>query len=470
MLGVHVHVLDSVTKQPCPVRLRISGPRGEHYVPFGNVAVFPGGRGEDVGGHLRFGNKLYYSIDGRCEVKLPAGVPLTIEVFKGFEFKPLNANITLGAGQISIRLMIERCMNSAIRDWISADARAHFLSPHAALYEAAAEDISITNVLALEHHYLGIDGNSYQVNSNLIAFSGQLSAASAHEHTVFVNTLNVHPVLGKLGLLNCHRPVFPLVFGETDDWSLLDWCRQCHRKGGLVAWVDPFQGGEALVAAILGKVDAIEVAANAKPWLPLWYKLLNCGIRLPLVGGSGKDSNATPLGAMRTYAQVPEQTYAGWIEAVRGGKSYVTNGPILELHREGSNVAAQALSVVPFDTLELIADGDVIASASPSEKESVFSVSFEKEVAPEDYTWLALRCTGKPSTLLPPMPVFAHTSPVYGSAPLRRFDSKPFREMVNCTIEWCRERAQYSDEKWRQQLLGNCDEALARLTDQGMPV
>ena len=66
------------------------------------------------------------------------------------------------------------------------------------------------------------------------------------------------------------RPVFPLGFGgeETDDWSVRDWCDQCHRKGGLAVWVDAFNenvgppGGEALIAAILGKIDAIEVDAQ----------------------------------------------------------------------------------------------------------------------------------------------------------------------------------------------------------------
>ena len=64
--------------------------------------------------------------------------------------------------------------------------------------------------------------------------------------------------------------------------------------------------GEALVAAILGKVDAIEVGGRPRkqPLLPWVYRLWNAGFLVPLVGGSGKDSNRVPLGRPRTYARL----------------------------------------------------------------------------------------------------------------------------------------------------------------------
>ena len=59
----------------------------------------------------------------------------------------------------------------------------------------------------------------YRTIPNMTAFSGQQPALE----NVFVNTFNYHPAPGRLGLLNCHRAVYPLTFGhmdETDDWSL----------------------------------------------------------------------------------------------------------------------------------------------------------------------------------------------------------------------------------------------------------
>ena len=75
-----------------------------------------------------------------------------------------------------------------------------------------------------------------------------------------------------------------------------------------MVWTDAFRqdrgvlGGEALAQLLLGGVDAIEFDAHARPQplLPWVYKLWDAGVRVPLVGGSGKDSNRVPVGAMRT--------------------------------------------------------------------------------------------------------------------------------------------------------------------------
>src|SRR5439155_24806982 len=139
-------------------------------------------------------------------------------------------------------------------------------------------------------------------------------ALLAYDCHVAVNTLNEHPVLGTVALLNSHRPVFPLRFGAPDaldDWSVADWCDQCHRKAGLVVWPDlprltpEHPQGEALAALFLGKIDDYELGPIGEPYgdaLVNYHRLLECGLRPVLVGGSGKGTNAAVLGSMRTYA------------------------------------------------------------------------------------------------------------------------------------------------------------------------
>ena len=85
------------------------------------------------------------------------------------------------------------------------------------------------------------DGQSYITYPGLEAFSGRASILERNGHHVVVGTHNRHPVLGEVALLHSHRVVYPLNFGgadATDDWSLGDWCDQCHRKGGLVVWTN----------------------------------------------------------------------------------------------------------------------------------------------------------------------------------------------------------------------------------------
>jgi hypothetical protein len=176
-------------------------------------------------------------VDGSCEVVLPPG-PVTAAVSGGYDYLPLTEQVTLGVGQLALRLALQRRPQARPDGWLSADSRCHALTPHAALLEAAAEGLHFVNLLAQETVPIGDQPSAMP---NLLAFSGQRPALERPGHAVVVNTLNAHPILGTLALLDCHRPVFPLRFGRPDhedDWSLIDWCDQCHRKRGLVVWPD----------------------------------------------------------------------------------------------------------------------------------------------------------------------------------------------------------------------------------------
>src|SRR5439155_20307470 len=133
-----------------------------------------------------------------------------------------------------------------------------------ALLAGAAEGLSVVNVLARERPGQG----GTPAVPNLLAFSGTRPALEGPECLVAVNTLNAHPFLGTVALLNCHRVVYPLRFGGPaglDDWSVADWCDQCHRKPGRVVWpdlprlTDDDPQGEALAALVLRKLGGYEV-------------------------------------------------------------------------------------------------------------------------------------------------------------------------------------------------------------------
>src|ERR1700722_5177946 len=264
MLTVHVRVNNATTNKPTPLRLRFLDERGTAYVPFGRVAAFAEQPGVDVGGSVRRGTERFVYIDGACEIRLPAGT-IHVEGTKGPEFSPLRKQVPLGPGQISMRLGVERWLDLRREGWYSGDTRAHALTPHAALLEAAAEDLAVVNLLAEETAAVGDKPVSLP---NLLAFSGTVPALASAGHLVVVNTLNSHPQLGTVSLLNSHRAVYPLRSGApgSDDWSVADWCDQCHRKRGVVVWPDlprlrpEASQGEALAATILGKIDAFELS------------------------------------------------------------------------------------------------------------------------------------------------------------------------------------------------------------------
>jgi hypothetical protein len=488
---VHLRVNDA-TGQPTPVRVRITDAAGNYYPPLGRLARFATGRGQDVGGNLLLGAKPYAYIDGACEVPLPAG-PIRVELWKGPEYRPQAVETQLAAGKLALRLAVERWADFREQGWYSGDTRAHYLSPAAALLEAAAEDLAVVNVLAFADRVKDQFGNPVPAIPNILDFSGQEPALSRPGHLVAVNTHNVHPVLGSLGLLNSHRVVYPLTFGGpdgVDDWTMLDWCGQCHRKGGLVVWTRAwheardFPLGEPLADLILGQVDAFEIDFyEDSPFdvLADWYGLLNCGFRAPLVGGSGKDNNGVPLGAMRTYARLragEDLSYKNWVEAVRRGDTFVTNGPLLSFSSRwlapGQVVAvrAEARSIVPFEQLELIDAGQVIAAASPTGEPAAAVI--EAEVPVTKSTWLAARCRG--SYLLPQQPapqrVFAHTSPSYFTVAADRAQADPaalkrFIGHLDRMLEWVARDARCPSEKHRAALAEVFRTARAELQNRG---
>jgi hypothetical protein len=451
--NVHLRINDAATGKPTPVRIRIVGPDGQYYAPFGRLTEFATGPGEDVGGNLLLGGKEYAYIDGTCEIRLPVG-DIDVEIHKGPEYRPVRQKVHLSQGKLALRFEIPRWVDLRSLGWFAGDVHCRFLSPHAALLEGAAEDLAVVNLLACDSALRARDGRDISFISNIHAFSGQRTVLETPGHLVVVNTFNYHrPLeggLGTLALLNCHRVVHPLAFGRPDpfdEWNLADLCGQCHRKGGLVVSTSFFaeqqrQVGESLADILLGEIDVVEVTAGAaelRHGLKSWEDLLRCGLHVPLAGGSAKSCNAQLLGNARTYAQLlpgEEFAYKNWVEAVRAGRSFVTTGPFITFRANGQSpgsrlrlapgatspnamedalgIQAEAHSVAPFDRLEVIQNGDIVVAASAREENSIWTARLASENVrlPAKSGWLYARC-GTPCSAGAAGDVGAVTSPIY---------------------------------------------------------
>lgn len=81
-------------------------------------------------------------------------------------------------------------------------------------------------------------------------------------------------------------------------------------------------------------------------------------------------------------------------------------------------VAARVLSRIPFDRVEIIHDGRVVADQTSIEGREA---RLEREIEIERGGWIAARVTGAARTYAG-FPVFAHTSPIYF-----RVDGTPHR-------------------------------------------
>jgi hypothetical protein len=450
MHTVHVRVNDAATGKPTPCRVRFTDAEGRYYAPLGRLTWFATQPNEDVGGNLQLGDKKYAYIDGACEIQLPAGL-ITVEISKGFEYKPLSEQVHLSAGKLALRFTLERWADLRAESWYSGDVWVHAMTPHAALLEGAAEDVAVVNLLAEETMHFGNDpqmkrGTVNPATPNILAFSGQAPALERPGCMVVVNTANDADRLGHIALLNCHRPVFPLRFGfATDDqaagWTVADWCDQCHRKGGLAAAGaflfrehEMISGGTIMVSGelladlILGKIDVVNVdALSGEDTLTDWRALLTAGFRVPLAGGSEKRSNRQLLGNPRTYAQLQpgqEFTYKNWIEAVRAGRTFLTNGPLLSFQVNGQkpgavldlpssacfHIQAEARSLGPLHRLEVVCNGAVVASAEASGTPARAAIDVDLPL--DGPAWLTATCRGMDDSGQW-VAGWAHSSPIY---------------------------------------------------------
>jgi hypothetical protein len=126
----------------------------------------------------------------------------------------------------------------------------------------------------------------------------------------------------------------------------MEWAEQCRRQNGVVILSHfPDPRCEHAAEVIEGLADGVEMPLQGNllvgidPYsLSDWYRYLNLGYFIPVVGGTDKMSAEIPVGDIRTYARIAadrEFTYESWKAAIRTGKTFVTYGPLIEFTVDG---------------------------------------------------------------------------------------------------------------------------------------
>jgi hypothetical protein len=239
-----------------------------------------------------------------------------------------------------------------------------------------------------------------------------------------------------------------------------------HTQGGVVGYVhlydvppDPSAPGRLShafpVDVALGKVDYFEAVGFDESHLTtqhIWYRLLDLGFRIPAAGGTDAMANHAslhgPVGMSRTYAASGRLDHGAWLAALRAGKTFATNGPLLELSIDGKGLGdilvldaparltarAAMRSIVAVDHLELVGNGEVVAEIPLTEDRRRGEATVELEV--NESGWYVLRAftDGARYPILDNQ-VSATTSPIYvtvAGAPLRsRTDAEFFLKWID---------------------------------------
>jgi hypothetical protein len=426
---VHVRVIDDATGQPVPCRVHFRSAEGVPYQPHGHhnhVTQNLGSWHYDVGGDVRLGQRTYAYIDGTCQGWLPRG-EVVVDVARGFEYEPLRQSVRIEPGQRELTVRIRRFADLAGEGWWSGDSHVHFLSTAGAQLEQRGEDLRVVNLLQAQWGALF---------TNTEDFSGRPSVFNdGGGYITYVGQENRQHELGHLLLWGLTEPVMPWSSDGPDegelggalDTNLSDWADRTHAQGGTVVSAHfPNPNGEPAVLVATGRADAVEILSHTDDRLLEYYRYLNSGYRLPLVGGTDKMSSGVPVGLYRTYARLDEEfSYQAWCRAVRLGRTFLSGGPLVSLSVDGREpgdtvelsrpgtvaVHATVRSIFPLGSVEVVVNGQVVAR---TEANGGRQASIMEDLRIGGHSWIACRAYGVEQHLDDwSRPVFAHTSPVY---------------------------------------------------------
>jgi hypothetical protein len=353
--------------------------------------------------------------NGRYGVSVPPGIYEVITT-RGPEYRRLTRRVEVAGSDVAdVELRFKRWRDLPAEGWWSGDAHIHIargdIGDEAALSIARAEDLHVANLLAMGNigaQYFaqpdyGPDGRVSRDDYNLV--SGQEDPRTGRRgHTVHLNIAE-----------RAH---------DADRYFLYHELFERLRAGGSVsgyAHVGSGWFGESAGLALdvpFGIVDVVEVLQAYRLRVDPWYDFLNLGFRLTPIAGSDYPY-VDPAGAVRFFAGIEGAlTPDAWFDAIRAGRTFVSNGPMLSFQvgaatvgetveiQQGESLLLHAQADVNPDVdelkrLELVVHGEVVAATDGPGR-----LEIGHRLSPAAGCWIAARAVGSNGTV-------AHSAPVY---------------------------------------------------------
>jgi TolB protein len=442
---------------PVAARVFLNGPDGLAYAP-DDVWMYAD---DSFDRSQRPLEAHYFDTSGISEITVPSG-NVEVDVLRGFENRFEQRNIEVKAGsttELTVPMQPLSVEADSPSHWVSGDVHVHMNyagtyrnTPSHLIEQAAAENLAIVENLIV---------NKEQRIPDMPYFSTQPDPASAPDHLLLHGQEFHTSYWGHLGLLNLTTNfILPgyAAYPNTAAASLYpanaNVADMAHAQAALVGYVHPFDTfpdpakndpltNELPADVALGKVDYIEVVgfSDHKSTAEVWYKLLNCGFRLPTASGTDFMGNYAslrgPVGLNRVYAEVPAGSLkiAPFLAAIKAGRTFATNGPLLRFslgaQSPGSEVqldkpqdvhfSAVMHSIVPIDHLQIVCNAKVTRELALNNDRT--SAQVEGSIPLATSGWCVLRAfSDKAEYPILDLYPYATTSPVYvtvAGAPLR---------------------------------------------------
>jgi TolB protein len=347
---VRVRVIDETTGQQTAARIYAPASDGKFYAPADAYSRLSTTRMT-----YRSGEHVFHTA-GEFTLEVPPG-KMTIEAVKGFERWPAKAEIEVKPGGTTwSTLTLKPLVDIPAKGWWSGSTHAHTNyggnlrnTLENMMLLGRAEDVQVVNSLSANKDNRIMDWEHF--------------APGGGEHPVSLGDPRMAVIVGEeyrpafwghvflIGLREHLISPFTTGYEGTAIESLYptnhDILVKARAQGAITGYVhafggerDPLEGSlggakEFPIDVALGSTNCVEWSGSSRATLRVWYHALNNDF--PIAATGGEDSNTslhrhTMLGSVRTYAYVgPELDARRWIEAVGQGRSFMSNGPLLEL-------------------------------------------------------------------------------------------------------------------------------------------
>jgi hypothetical protein len=344
--------------------------------------------------HLSWGG--YFYADGSAWVDVPPGLT-RLTVGRGFERMPHDRWLHVDR-DTSVVVVLPRFFDLGQEGWFGGDMHVHSnhgtphysITPALGLRVARAEGLSVTHFLDQGENFTGSPGGlsdeetvvyyTYEYRNQAYGHVGLPGLHSSVDIGCCVPPDPAYPMLLDLRRLVVpdRGPMIVLAHPHTTDDYFDDQ-----------AWPGFGLGREMPVLEALGGLDAFDVASYSNSGIEDWGEwtdIISSGVGCAPTAGTDADLNyvfSPPPGGFRVYAQQEgggPLDYDAWLDAVRAGRTFVTNYPLIpdfevDRVRPGGTIDVQgsqgrfqirirALCVLGLRRVSLVADGAEIWSAS----------------------------------------------------------------------------------------------------------
>jgi TolB protein len=419
-----------------PARLAVADGAGHPLVPEEGQSRFDGQNGV-----------TFFYGNGTIELEAPAG-PIDVMAVLGIATPPAKQRVTIRPGETeTVTLDLQPVWDARAHGWLAGEHHFHLnyggpyrLAPDDLVPMANGEDMDVLTPLLANLH---------------LRFEDQPNFAWHHvRERPFIawgQEVRAH-FFGHVGLINTPDLFWPWIWGPgyevygQDDRPNRDPLEHARREGGVNFYVHPImkpepftpenQGGIPVGFVpdlVQGFIDGLEVAclwSDELGTMDLWYRALNFGMPLAPTAGTDVMNNfyrTMAVGTTRVYVRTDSALgIRGYYDGLKAGRSFVTNGPLLDFH-VGTATPGDVLpdrpkrvtwtldvhSAVPVERIEVVVNGSVVTTSA-----GLTAAGSKTTTGTIDLPvggWIAARAIGGATTAWPAMDsyAFAHTAPIW---------------------------------------------------------